>query len=104
MPPGSESVTFRPEENFQNPVIDKNVLFSRKLVEISDLISKRNESKDFTTYATTQSIDEKLDNLANAMPETWWAIPGVIAPSRTAEAAMQVDYLFVQIWVSLTGD
>ena len=77
------------------------MLFSRKLVEIADLVMKRNESEDITTYATTQSIDERLESLAKEMPESWWAIPGVMAPRLTAEAAMQVDHLFIQIWVSL---
>lgn len=98
LPQGSASVPFRPEENFQNPAMDTDMLFSRKLVEIADLVMKRNESEDITTYATTQSIDDMLERLAKEMPESWWAIPGVIAPSRTAEAALQVDHLFIQIW------
>jgi len=81
--------------------MNKDLLFQRKLVEIAGQLMKRNESKDITTYATTQSIDEALENIANEMPESWWAIPGVVAPSHTAEAVAQVDKFFIQIWVSL---
>ena len=46
----------------------------------------------------TQEIDERLENLANEMPPSWWEIPDRMANETFPEAAVQFDHLMTQIW------
>lgn len=98
LPVGSPDNDFGPDETFQNPAIDKSLLFSRKLSQLTALVIDRNQSESSNAYAMTQQIDEKLDNLAKNMPESWWAIPTFFAEEGTPKAAEQFDHLMMQVW------
>ncbi|TVY29684.1 Transcription factor [Lachnellula hyalina] len=98
LPVGSPDNDFAPDETFQNPAIDKPLLFSRKLSQLTALVIDRNQCESSNAYATTQQIDEKLDNLAKNMPESWWAIPTFFAEEGTPKAAEQFDSLMTQVW------
>ena len=98
LPVGSNDDEFGPDETFQNPAVDRELLFARKLSQISGLVIERNQSENSNAYATTQQIDEKLDNLSKNMPESWWAIPTFFAEDRTLKAAEQFDRLMTQVW------
>jgi hypothetical protein len=73
LPAGSPSSDsdFLPHETFQNPEIDKSDLFKRKLSSISVRIIDRN-SDTTHTFATTQEIDEQLEQLSKEMPTSWY--------------------------------
>lgn len=98
LPAGSSEFAFESDETFQNPNIDKEFLFGRKLCDIASRIIDRNRNENTTTYATTQEIDECLENLAKEMPQSWWEIPSNKECSTTLEAAIQFDRLMIQIW------
>ncbi|RDL38985.1 Zn2 DNA-binding protein [Venustampulla echinocandica] len=98
LPVGSVDDTFGPEETFHNPAVDKDMLFSRKLCEISSRISDRNLAQNSQAYATTQEIDEKLDILAKDMPKSWWEIPAFTPETSTQELALHLDHIMTQIW------
>ncbi|KAE8452751.1 hypothetical protein EG329_013023 [Mollisiaceae sp. DMI_Dod_QoI] len=98
LPAGSEDVTFGPDETFENPDMNKDKLFARKLCNISGRIIDRNKSESSHAYATTQEIDESLERLAKGMPPGWWDIPDVIPNDRSDEAADKFDRVMVQIW------
>lgn len=70
MPAGSVEDKYEPEDNFQNPDIVKDDLFSRKLSSISLKIIERNQAEIAPAYAGTQEIDELLEALAKEMPDS----------------------------------
>lgn len=70
MPAGSCEDKYEADENFQNPDIDKDDLFQRKLSEISLRIIERNQSENTPVYAATQEIDELLETLGKEMPDS----------------------------------
>lgn len=98
LPAGTNDDKYEPEENFQNPAIDKDLLFTRKLSELSGRIIERNQTDQSHAYATSQEIDEKLEALSKEMPSSWWDIPGSISASQTELASVQFDRLMTQIW------
>ena len=98
LPCGCADDAFSPEETFQNPAIDKDLLFTRKLSQISGSIIERNSNDNIQAYAATQEIDEKLEQLAKDLPASWWAVPTYIPDSQTTKAAEAFDRLMMQIW------
>jgi hypothetical protein len=98
LPCGCADEVFGPEETFQNPDIDKDHLFTRKLCQLSGSIIERNSNDNIHAYAATQEIDEKLEQLARDLPASWWAVPAYIADDRSQKAAEAFDRLMVQIW------
>lgn len=98
LPAGAADPSYGPEETFDNPDVDKDLLFARKMCDLSTRIIERNESSSTHAYATTQEIDEGLDRLAKEMPASWWAIPDEVVNERTLEAALTFDRLMTQVW------
>ncbi|KAH6704250.1 hypothetical protein BKA61DRAFT_493369 [Leptodontidium sp. MPI-SDFR-AT-0119] len=98
LPAGSCEDKYEADENFQNPAIDKDDLFQRKLSEISLRIIERNQSENTPVYAATQEIDELLETLGKEMPDSWWEIPTHISDERSQRTSKQFDRLMVQIW------
>ncbi|KAJ5054278.1 uncharacterized protein L3040_000556 [Drepanopeziza brunnea f. sp. 'multigermtubi'] len=56
-PAGSENSDYTAEETFENPNTDKDLLFTRKLCDLSTRIINRNEAVHTHAYAMTQEID-----------------------------------------------
>ena len=98
LPAGSSDNEYGPNETFQNPDIDKDILFQRKISTIAARIIQLKQSENTQAYASTQSLDDSLESLAKEMPASWWAVPTYLAPDRTPEAATQFDRLLLQIW------
>ncbi|KAG0652817.1 Sordarin hypoxysordarin biosynthesis cluster S [Hyphodiscus hymeniophilus] len=97
MPCGSADDEFGPEETFQNADIQADSLFTRKLCNISGSIIERNSRDNIHAYATTQKIEENLEELSKALPASWWAIPTSI-PDDHAGAAETFDRMMMHIW------
>lgn len=99
LPAGCTDTGFGKDETFQNPTIDKDFLFGRKLCEIASRVIDRNQDENTQPYAATQDIDERLDQLAKNMPQSWWAIPDPHAKHKSVkEEAVEFDRTMVQIW------
>lgn len=106
LPAGSNDDKFETHENFQNPEINKDSLFNRKLSVLSSRIIDRNQSEHSSAYAATQDIDEQLDALAKEMPQSWWDIPTDLGDkpaalrhaSKADGTANSFDRLMAQIW------
>jgi hypothetical protein len=98
LPAGCADGTFRPDETFDNPNIDKDMLFARKLCAISGRIIERNQGDNTHAYAITQNIDEQLDSLAKQVGREWWDLPDTISNDRSRESAVGFDRLMSQIW------
>ncbi|KAG4436746.1 hypothetical protein IFR05_007764 [Cadophora sp. M221] len=98
LPAGAADPSYNLEETFENPDVDKDQLFSRKMCDLSTRIIERNECASTHAYATTQEIDEGLDCIAKEMPASWWAIPDIVVNDRTPEAALTFDRLMIQVW------
>ena len=98
LPCGCADDTFDPEETFQNSDLDIDLLFTRKLSQISGSIIERNHNDNTQTYAATQEIDDRLDQLAKDLPESWWEVPTYVANDRSPKAAEAFDRLMIQIW------
>lgn len=98
MPAGSEDVGVGPEETFQNPDIDKDKLFVRRICDFSGRIIERNQSDQAQAYGTTQEIDETFESLAKEMPDTWWKIPDYILHDRSEASSILFDQMMTQIW------
>ena len=91
LPPGAADIEFGPEDTFQNPNIDIDDLFMKKLSNIVGRILERNQSQSehSLVYATTQTVDVTLEQLYTDMPEGWWDIPTMV-PNDNSRAGMQV--------------
>jgi hypothetical protein len=98
LPAGADDIDLDPDENFDNPNVDKEKLFVKKLCEISGRIISRNQSKASQAYATTQEIDESLERLAKSMPPGYWDIPDVIPNDRSTTTAATFHKVMMQIW------
>ncbi|KAH8808042.1 hypothetical protein F5884DRAFT_674691 [Xylogone sp. PMI_703] len=99
LPFGSADDTFGPDETFDNPDIDKDKLYNRKLSIIAGRVMERNQSEYPYAFATTQEIDEKLENLARQMPPSWWEIPHNLPSDQTPVQYMEVfDRIMTQFW------
>ena len=75
LPAGSKDVGCGPEETFENPNTNKDDLFAKMMFNIAGRIIERNQNEHAHTYATTQEIDEDLENLAAKMQREWWDVP-----------------------------
>ncbi|KAL2071562.1 hypothetical protein VTL71DRAFT_12797 [Oculimacula yallundae] len=98
LPAGAPDATYTVDETFENPDANKDILFARKMCDLSTRIIERNESPSTHAYATTQEIDEGLDSLAKQMPASWWAIPDIVTNDRSVEAAQTFEKLMIQVW------
>lgn len=98
LPTGSADVGCGPEETFQNPDIDKDALFSRKLCDISGRIIERNQNEQIHSYTKAQEIDESLEKLAREMPPGWWDIPANIPYGDFKVSAAAFYRLMMQLW------
>jgi len=98
LPVGCDDPDFEAHETFENPNINRDLLFSRKLCRISTRIIERNQGDSSNAYATTQNIDEQLDDLAKEVGHEWWILPSQIPNDRTSAAASAFDRLMSQIW------
>lgn len=99
---GSADFDFGPEETFQNPNINLDELFNRKLCNIVGRVIERNQSENSQVYATTQNIDEMLENLHNDMPKGWWDIPAFIPNDGSLEAAQIFKRIMSEMCQSLS--
>lgn len=73
-------------------------LYNAKLCEISSLIADRNDGDEASAFATSQGIDDKLDDLAKTMPTDWWE---ELPPSLDIPLpeTMEIFYkVIAQIW------
>lgn len=98
LPAGCDDPGYKVDETFDNPAINKDCLFTRKMCDLSSRIIARNEASSTHAYATTQEIDEGLDRLAKEMPASWWAIPDIVENDRSLGAALTFDRLMAQVW------
>ncbi|KAL3422559.1 C6 zinc finger domain-containing protein [Phlyctema vagabunda] len=98
MPCGSADDGFAPDENLQNPNVDLDQIFNRRMCNISGRIIERNQEDYANAFAKTQEIDESLERLAKEMPPGYWAIPKVMLNNHTVQEAQQFDRLMSQIW------
>lgn len=96
LPCGSQDMPIGPDENFQNPDINKDDLFSRKMFNIVGRIIERNQNEQMHTYTTTQKIDEEFEKLAAEMPKEWWEIPQAIS-GRSRETLALYDRITYQL-------
>ena len=98
LPAGSVDDGFGPDENFQNPNIDQDLLFTRKVCEMASRVIERNQAEFGHAYATSQEIHEKLEDLAKVMPPSWWEIPAYVPAEESNRTAIKFDRLMTQIW------
>ncbi|PQE29643.1 Fungal transcriptional regulatory N-terminal protein [Rutstroemia sp. NJR-2017a BBW] len=99
MPAGTANIVLGPHETFNNPNIDRDLLFSRKLVNIAGGIMERNQNEYIYAFARTQDLDEQLESIGREMPASWWAVPAYLDTSdKSAAAAAQYDRIMSQIW------
>jgi len=71
--------------------MNPDMIFLRRLSNITNAIIERNEDDSSSTFTLTQEIDEKLDILRKEMPQGYWDIPP--APVGKRFAADDVEYL-----------
>lgn len=100
LPTGCADEIFEPHETFSNPAIDTDDLLKRKLTTISTRVVERNQKDPCMAFATTQDIAERLEQLAQEVPnhEQWWAIPQQMPPFKTIQFARAMDRVLTQIW------
>ncbi|RFU33311.1 hypothetical protein B7463_g2980, partial [Scytalidium lignicola] len=98
LPFGSSDNTFGPDETFDNPKIDKDELYNRNLSIIAGGVMERNQTEYTHAFATTQELDEKLENLAREMPDSWWEVPQAFISDRSVECIDLFDRLMTHFW------
>jgi hypothetical protein len=99
MPAGTANIVLGPHETFDNPNIDRDLLFSRKLVNVAGGIMERNQNEYIHAFTRTQDLDEQLESIGREMPASWWAVPAYLDTSdKSAAAAIQYDRIMAQIW------
>lgn len=99
MPAGADDSVILPHETFSNPNIDHDVLFIRKLTNLAGGIIDRNQSENINAFASTQELDEKLDQIGKEMPSSWWEVPDNIETvSKDSRSAAQFDQIMSQIY------
>ena len=96
LPCGSQDIPIGPDEKFQNPNVNKDDLFSRKMFNIVGRIIERNQKEQTHAYTTTQEIDEEFEKLAAEMPKEWWEIPQAIS-GRSKETIALYDRITYQL-------
>ncbi|KAE9375539.1 hypothetical protein N431DRAFT_333623 [Stipitochalara longipes BDJ] len=97
LPSGSADLEFEPDESFQNPDVNVDELFNRRLCNIVGRVIERNQSDNPQVYANTQSIDEMMEQLYNEMPADWWNIPAFIPNDSSFEAAKIFNRIMSQM-------
>jgi hypothetical protein len=102
LPCGSADLEFGPDETFQNPNINLDDLFNKKLCNIVGRVIERNQSESPQVYATTQNIDEQLEQLHNDMPKSWWDIPAFIPNDNSLEAVQIFNRIMSEMCKSLS--
>ncbi|TGO37704.1 hypothetical protein BHYA_0091g00380 [Botrytis hyacinthi] len=99
MPAGAEDSLILSHETFSNPNIDHDVLFIRKLTNLAGGIIERNQSDYIHAFASTQDLDEKLENIGRGMPASWWEVPSYIETvSKDPSSAAKFDRIMSQIY------
>ncbi|KAF7925205.1 hypothetical protein BELL_0270g00040 [Botrytis elliptica] len=99
MPAGAEDSVILSHETFSNPNIDHDVLFIRKLTNLAGGIIERNQSDYIHAFASTQDLDEKLENIGRGMPASWWEVPSYIETvSKDPSSAAKFDRIMSQIY------
>lgn len=98
LPLGSADDTFGPEETFDNPEMDKDLLYMRHLSILAGRLMERNQSDPTTAFAATQDIDEKLERLAQQMPESFWHVPASVGCGVTDESMETCSRLMGHFW------
>ncbi|KAI9643814.1 hypothetical protein NHQ30_007165 [Ciborinia camelliae] len=99
MPAGAEDSVILPHETFNNPNIEHDILFIRKLTNLAGGIIERNQSEYIHAFASTQELDEKLENIGRAMPSSWWEVPSYIETvNKDTKSAAQFDRIMSQIY------
>ncbi|KAM0148066.1 hypothetical protein ACHAPG_010231 [Botrytis cinerea] len=99
MPAGAEDSVILSHETFSNPNIDHDILFIRKLTNLAGGIIERNQSDYIHAFASTQELDEKLENTGRGMPESWWEVPSYIETvSKDPNSAAKFDRIMSQIY------
>jgi hypothetical protein len=102
LPCGSADLEFGPDETFQNPNINLDDLFNRKLCNIVGRVIERNQSESPQLYATTQNIDEQLEQLHNDMPKNWWDIPAIIPNDNSLDSVQIFNRIMSEMCKSLS--
>ncbi|KAJ8062282.1 hypothetical protein OCU04_008829 [Sclerotinia nivalis] len=99
MPAGAGDSIILPHETFSNPNIDHDLLFIRKITNLAGGIIERNQSEHIHAFASTQELDEKLENIGREMPSSWWEIPDRIEIiSENRHSAAKFDRIMSQIY------
>ncbi|EON64147.1 hypothetical protein W97_03377 [Coniosporium apollinis CBS 100218] len=98
LPCGAEDGCTGPDGAPNEPNIDLDWLFTRRVSIIAGRIIKRNQGGSTRNFVATQVIDEELESLAKEMPQSWWAIPQLVGAQRSVEVGEQFDRLLLQLW------
>lgn len=99
MPAGADDSIILPHETFSNPNIDHDLLFIRKLTNLAGGIINRNQSEYINAFASTQELDEKLENIGREMPSSWWEVPTYIeTATKDSKSAAKFDRIMSQIY------
>ena len=98
LPCGTADDVIAPHETFDNPKVDHDRLFQRKLTLIASRIIERNQAEHSAAFANTQEIDERLEHLAKEVSSEWWIVPTSLPSERTSETAKLLDRIITQIW------
>ncbi|CAD6447311.1 5fe09b89-7443-4cbe-881c-131efb4b48bf [Sclerotinia trifoliorum] len=99
MPAGAGDCIILPHETFSNPNINHDLLFIKKITNLAGGILERNQSEHIHAFATTQELDEKLENIGREMPSSWWDIPDHFETiSEKTNSAAKFDRIMSQIY------
>lgn len=85
-------------EDIENQHISREEIYKRKLAIITGDIIDRNQASKSPGFTATQEIDEKLENLARSMPESWWELPSAPWPIEPQVLARLDSRLMAQFW------
>jgi hypothetical protein len=72
--------------------------YYRKSLVISSYLIDRNQSATTPSYATTEDINEKLEAVANEMPDWWWEVPTGVTHLMTEDSGRAFDRTVAHIW------
>lgn len=82
----------------EDEAITREQVFKRKLSIIAGDIIDRDQATKQPSFIATQEIDEKLEQLARSMPESWWETPSAPWPTDTRALARQDSRMMAQFW------
>lgn len=77
--------------------ISREEVFKRKLAIIAGDIIDRDQGSKQSSFIATQEINDKLENLARSMPDSWWETPSA-PPTDIRGLARQYSRLMAQFW------